>query len=66
MVSPGTSNDSLRAWSSSGPCSISVVNDTSPLSQALPNSLAVAVSDGASGDVVVSNSGFGGTYMHAM
>ncbi|KAH8110298.1 glycoside hydrolase [Phellopilus nigrolimitatus] len=59
QVVPGTSG-SLTAWSAVKGAQISVVNSTSPLSSALPNSLQVQIPSGSSGAVGVANSGYFG------
>ncbi len=50
----------LQAWSAVNGAKISVVNSTSPVSSALPNSLEVTIPSTASGSVGVANSGYFG------
>lgn len=56
---PGTSA-ALYAWHTEGSASIAVVNDTAPVSRALPNSLSLTVGASASGSVGFSNEGYWG------
>lgn len=59
QVVPGTPS-ALQAWSAVNGAKISVVNSTSPVSSALPNSLEVTIPSTASGSVGVANSGYFG------
>lgn len=59
QVVPGTSS-ALQAWSAVNGAGISVVNSTTPVSSALPNSLQVTIPSTASGSVGVANSGYFG------
>ncbi|KAI5118901.1 hypothetical protein M0805_002817 [Coniferiporia weirii] len=59
QVTPGSSG-ALNAWSAVNGAEISVVNSTSPLSSALPNSLQVQVPANSSGAVGVANAGYFG------
>ena len=54
------SSGALIAWSAVGGTSISVVDDTTPLSSAIPNSLQVVVPQSSSGSVGVANAGYTG------
>lgn len=58
-IRQGTSA-ALTAWSAVNSASIEVVNYTSPLSEALPNSLQVNIPSGKMGPVGVANSGYFG------
>ena len=58
-IRQGTSA-ALSAWSAVNGASIEVVNSTSPLSEALPNSLQVDIPSGRMGSVGVANSGYFG------
>ncbi|KAK7034673.1 hypothetical protein VNI00_012315 [Paramarasmius palmivorus] len=64
LVTPGTSA-SLAAWQAVNGAEITVVADSNPVSDALPNSLALTVPDGASGSVGVANEGFWGIKVSA-
>ncbi|KAF5360002.1 hypothetical protein D9758_007637 [Tetrapyrgos nigripes] len=59
QVTPGTSA-ALNAWSAVNRASISVVADSTPLSNALPNALRVQIPSGTTGQSGVANSGFFG------
>ena len=61
LVTPGTSA-ALAAWTSVGGSQISVVNNTGPVSTALPNSLQIVVPTGTSGAVGAANTGFWGSW----
>ncbi|THH09564.1 hypothetical protein EW145_g1917 [Phellinidium pouzarii] len=58
-VMPGAS-DALAAWSAVGGAQISVVDSTTPLSSALPNSLQIQVSTNTTEAVGLANSGYFG------
>jgi alpha-N-arabinofuranosidase len=60
QVQPNTSA-ALVGWSPVNGSFINVVADTSPLSAALPNSLALTIPVDAQGDVGFSNEGFWGS-----
>ncbi|EEB93188.1 hypothetical protein MPER_08196, partial [Moniliophthora perniciosa FA553] len=59
------SANSLDAWKAVGGAKIAVVADSEPVSDALPNSLALTVPSGASGPVGVANEGFWGIKVSA-
>ncbi|EJD05374.1 glycoside hydrolase [Fomitiporia mediterranea MF3/22] len=59
QVTPGSA-DSLNAWSAVNGAQIEVIDSTTPLSSALPNSLQVQIPSGSSGRVGVANSGYFG------
>ena len=56
------SSSALLAWSAVGGAQIQVVDSTTPLSSALPNSLEVTIPKGSTGTVGVANSGYTGIY----
>lgn len=64
LVQPGSAS-SLDAWKAVGGAEIAVVADSEPVSNALPNSLALTVPGGASGPVGVANEGFWGIKVSA-
>ncbi|KAL0069028.1 hypothetical protein AAF712_004022 [Marasmius tenuissimus] len=58
-VQPGTT-DALKAWSPVNGADIAVVADSTPVSNALPNSLTLTVPEGSAGPVGVANEGYFG------
>jgi hypothetical protein len=62
QVTPGTTG-ALAFWNAVGGAQISVVDDTPPLSSALPNSLQIFVPSGSSGAVGAANTGFWGEHL---
>ncbi|KAF5351206.1 hypothetical protein D9756_008459 [Leucocoprinus leucothites] len=59
LVSPGTSG-ALSSWSAVNGATISVVRESTPISNALPNALHVVIPSGRSGGVGFANAGFSG------
>ncbi|PPR07847.1 hypothetical protein CVT24_002992 [Panaeolus cyanescens] len=59
QVSPGSS-ESLTSWAAVNGAAISVIQETNPVSQALPNALHVTIPTGRTGKVGFTNSGFSG------
>ncbi|OCH93317.1 glycoside hydrolase family 51 protein [Obba rivulosa] len=59
QVTPNTT-DALTAWNSVNGALITVIADSKPVSQALPNSLQLTVPSGVNGSVGFSNEGFWG------
>lgn len=56
---PGTAA-ALTAWHALGSAAIAVVDNTTPVSKALPNSLSLTIGNNTSGSVGFSNEGFWG------
>ncbi|KAF8891085.1 alfa-L-arabinofuranosidase precursor [Gymnopilus junonius] len=59
QVTPGTSA-ALSAWAAVNGATISVIQETVPVSSALPNALHVTIPSGKTGQVGFSNSGYSG------
>ncbi|KAJ3571269.1 hypothetical protein NP233_g3865 [Leucocoprinus birnbaumii] len=59
LVTPGSSA-ALSSWSAINGATISVVRDTTPISNALPNALHVVIPSGRTGGVGFANAGYSG------